>query len=96
MTARSVPATVACFFSGLAGPAAAGIVKFQGGRAFIPVAYALFMVLVDLPACAGVPGAVCFSGYCWLVLVDFVCSWFWHCVTMGTDFPCYNYTYAHN
>ena len=95
MTARSVPATVACFFSGLSGPAAAGIAKFFGGRAFLPVAYAFFMLLVALPQCAGVPGAVYFSGHRWLVLVDFVCSCFWHCVTMGMDFPCYNYTYAH-
>jgi hypothetical protein len=86
MTARPVPAAVACFFSGLAGPAAAGIAKFLGRRAFIPVAYALFMVFVDLPACAGVSGAVCSCGYCWLVLVDGLFSWFWHGVTMGTEF----------
>jgi hypothetical protein len=71
MTARSMPAAVACFFTGIAGSATAGIAEFQGGRAFIPVAYALFMVLVYLPACAGVFDAVCFSGYCWLVLVGF-------------------------
>ena len=75
MTARTMPAAVACFFTGLAGSAAAGIAKFLGGRAFIPEDYALFMVLVNLSACAGVFGAVCFSGYC-LILVGCVCSWF--------------------
>ncbi len=71
MAPWAVTAAVACFFSGLAGPATAGIGKFLGGRAFIPVAFALFMVLVNLPACAGVFGAVCFSGYNRLVLVGF-------------------------
>jgi hypothetical protein len=70
-----VAAAVRCFFCFLAG-AAAGIAEFQGGRAFIPVAFALFMVLVDFTACAGVFGAVCFSGYCRLDLVGRLCSWF--------------------
>ena len=56
MTARSMSAAVACFYGGLTGPAAAGITEFLGGRAFIPVAYALFMVLVYFTACAGVFG----------------------------------------
>lgn len=81
-----MPASVACFFGGLAGSAAAGIAEFLSGRAFLPVAFALFMVLVDFPTCAGVSGGACFSGYSWLVLVDFLCNVFWHCVTMGTDF----------
>ena len=87
MAAWSMPAAVACFFTGIAGSTAAGIGKFLGGRAFIPVAYAVFMVLVDLPACAGVFGAVCFSGYCWLVLVGFLCNWFWHLCHHGYGFP---------
>jgi hypothetical protein len=54
-----VAAAVRCIFCFLAG-ATAGITKFQGGRAFIPVAFALFMVLVNFTACAGVFGGVCF------------------------------------
>jgi len=95
MTAWSMTAAVACLFSGLAGPAAAGIAEFLNGRAFIPVAYALFMVLVYLTACAGVFGGACSCGFFRLVLVGRLCSGFWHGVTMGTDFPYYNYTYAH-
>lgn len=75
MAPWAVTAAVACFFSGLAGPTAAGIGKFLGGRAFVPVAFAFFMVLVDLPACAGMFSAVCFSGYCRLILVGRMCSW---------------------
>jgi len=33
-----VTAAVPRFFTGFSGPAAAGIAKFQGGRAFFPVA----------------------------------------------------------
>ena len=69
-------ATVLCFFSGLTGSAATGIAEFLDGRAFIPVAYPFFMVLVDLTTCAGVFGAACFSGYSWMVLVGFVCRRF--------------------
>ena len=76
MAPWAVTAAVAYFFGGLAGSATAGIGKFLGGRAFIPVAFALFMVFVNLPACAGVPGAVGFRGYCRLVLVGRLCSWF--------------------
>ena len=43
-------------FCGFAGSAAAGVAEFLGGRAFLPVAYALFMVLVGFTACAGVEG----------------------------------------
>lgn len=89
-------AAVACFFSGLAGPAATGIAEFLGRRAFIPVAYALFMVLVNFTACAGVFGAGCSCGYRRLDLAGFLCCLFWHYVTKGTVFPYYNYTYAHN
>jgi hypothetical protein len=88
-------ATVLCFFSGLAGPAATGIAEFLFRRAFIAVAYPFFMVLVDLTACAGVSGGACSCEFLRLVLAGFLCSLFWHCVTMGTDFPYYNYTYAH-
>jgi hypothetical protein len=78
-------AAVAYFFCILVS-AAAGTGKFLGGRAFIPVAYALFMVLVNLSACAGVFGAVCFSGYFWLDLVGRLCSWFWHLCHHGYGF----------
>jgi len=91
-----MPAAVACFFSGIAGTAAAGITEFLGGRAFIPVAYALFMVFVNLPACAGAFGAVCISGYSWLVLGGFWCSGFWHLCHHGYGLPYYNYSYEHN
>ena len=86
MAARPVSAAVACFFSGLAGPAAAGIAEFLGRRAFIPVAYALFMVFVNFTAGAGVLGSLCSCGCSCLVLVGFLCCWFWHGVTMGTDY----------
>ena len=69
-------AAVACFFSGFAGPAAAGIAEFQGRRAFIPVAFTIFMVLVNFTACAGVFGGARFFGYFRLVLVVFLCSGF--------------------
>jgi hypothetical protein len=72
----AVAAAVTCNFRGLTGSAAAGISEFQGGRAFIPVAFAFFMVFVGLTACAGVFGAGCFCGYIWLVLVGFLCSSF--------------------
>ena len=67
-----MPAAGTCLFGGLAGSAAAGIAEFLGGRAIIPVAFALFMVLVYLSAGAGVCGAGCFRGYSRLVLVGFL------------------------
>jgi hypothetical protein len=56
MTARSMPAAVACVDYGLTGSTAAGIAEFQGGRAGIPVAAVAFMVLVRFTAGAGVFG----------------------------------------
>jgi len=78
---RSLPApwtvatAVRCIFCFLTG-AAAGIAEFQGGRAFIPVAFTFFMVLVNFTACAGVFGGARFFGYFRLVLVVFLCSGF--------------------
>jgi hypothetical protein len=54
LTARSMPAAVACFFGGLTGSAAAGISEFQGGRAGIPVAGGAREILVLLATGAGV------------------------------------------
>ena len=57
MAPWAMTAAVACFFSGFTGSAAAGIAEFLGGRAFIPVAFTLFMVFVDFATCAGMFGA---------------------------------------
>ena len=95
MAPWAVAAAVACFFCRLAGSAAAGIAEFLGGRAFIPVAFTLFMVFVDFATCAGMSGAVCTSGYR-LILVGFVCSRFGHMCHQEYGFPYYNYSYEHN
>jgi hypothetical protein len=68
----TVAAAVACFFCLLAGSAAAGISKFLGGRAFIPVAFALFVMLVGFAAGAGVFSAGCAGGNCRLGFVGFL------------------------
>jgi hypothetical protein len=72
MAPGPVAAAGTCNFSGLAGSTAAGIAEFQVRRAGIPVAYALFMMLVNFTTCAGVCGAVCIGGCSWLVLVGFL------------------------
>jgi hypothetical protein len=76
MAFRTMTAAVTGFFGCLAGPAAAGVAEFQGGRAGIPVACALFMVLVFFATCAGVFGAGRL-GRCWLV-AGLLGTWFWH------------------
>ena len=90
----AMAAAVTCFFGSLAGSATAGIAEFLGGRAFIPVAFTLFMVFVDFATCAGMFGAVCTFGYR-LALVGLVCSWFGHKCDPGYGFPYCNYSYAH-
>jgi hypothetical protein len=72
MAPWAVAAAVACFFGGLTGSATAGIAKFLGGRAFIPVAFALFVMLVGLTACAGMFSARCAGRYRRLSLVGFL------------------------
>jgi len=90
VTARPVPAGVACIFSLLFGLAAAGFTEFQGGRAGFPVADPAVGLLVFFTAGAGVFINAPASGGDWFLGAG---CWFWHCITLAL--LCYNYSYAH-
>jgi len=81
-----VAATVACFLCSFAGSATAGIAEFLGGRAFFPVAHAIFMVLVGFTAGAGVQGGgfVLVTGFSGIMGCG-LCI-FWHVFTNSTVF----------
>jgi len=63
LASRPVTAAVTCLFCSFAGSAATGIAELPGGRAFITVAFAHFMMLVRFSAGTGVEG-------CRLVLIS--------------------------
>ena len=92
MAPRAMPAGGASLRC-CAGPAAAGIAEFLGGRAFFPVADARGM-LVRLAARAGVFGhgirinRIFRVGFCGAL------DLFWHGTTL-VIFRRYNYSYAH-
>jgi hypothetical protein len=73
MAAGAVTAAIACFLCSLAGSTAAGVSKFQVGRAGIPVAGRTRDFFVRFTAGAGVQGSIFF-------LFVGLCG-FWHSFT---------------
>ncbi len=94
MALRAVAATVAIFFRDISGCTAAGITKFPGRRAGIPVAGRSRAVNVFFTTSAGMFGsAVPLIEN--VVLIIICCAGDWFCHGVSCNFFGYNYSYAH-
>jgi hypothetical protein len=81
-------AAVGCVLRCLVGLAAAGISKFQRGRAGFPVADLTFKVLMLFTACTGVfIDTTQSNGGNWFIIVGAVCFLFWHGVSLYVRSP---------
>jgi hypothetical protein len=84
MAAGPVTAAMGCIICVFTGFTAAGISKFQRGRAGFPVADITFVVLVNFSTCTGffIDTTPSYGGN-WFIVFGFVCCLFWHCVYPG-------------